>query len=105
MTDSCEACGWIAAVLAMLPIDALPLPATNHGAKNYTLPGTYASITVRVLQQCFYIKPVPKDRVILIYCDGGECELSHHVADVLKRFAYGPIFIYTGGWAEWTTKK
>lgn len=46
----------------------------------------------------------PRDRIILIYCDGGECELSHHVADVLKQFNYGPIFIYTGGWAEWKTK-
>lgn len=48
---------------------------------------------------------VPRDRVILIYCDGGECELSHHVADVLKQFGYGPVFIYTGGWAEWTSKR
>jgi len=48
---------------------------------------------------------VPRDRVVLIYCDGGECELSHHVADVLKQFGYGPIFIYTGGWAEWTSKR
>lgn len=47
---------------------------------------------------------VPRDRVILIYCDGGECELSHHIADVLKQFGYGPIFIFTGGWAEWKTK-
>jgi histidine triad (HIT) family protein len=47
----------------------------------------------------------PRDRVILIYCDGGECELSHHVADVLKQFGFGPIFIYTGGWAEWQTKR
>jgi len=45
---------------------------------------------------------VPRDRVVLIYCDGGECELSHHVADVLKNFGYGPVFIFTGGWAEWT---
>jgi histidine triad (HIT) family protein len=45
---------------------------------------------------------VPRDRVIMIYCDGGEeCELSHHVADVLKRFGYGPMFIYMGGWNEW----
>lgn len=50
------------------------------------------------------IMQTPRDRVILIYCDGGECELSHHVADVLKQFNYGPIFIYTGGWAEWKTK-
>lgn len=48
---------------------------------------------------------VPRDRVILIYCDGGECELSHHVADVLKQFGYGPVFIFTGGWAEWTSKR
>jgi len=46
---------------------------------------------------------VPRDRVILIYCDGGECELSHHIADVLKQFQYGPMYIFTGGWAEWST--
>ena len=50
-------------VLATLPIDALPVPLHNHGAKNYTLPGKYASITVRVTQQCFYIKLVPEDHV------------------------------------------
>lgn len=50
------------------------------------------------------LRSVPKDRVILIYCDGGECELSHHVAEILKNFGYGPMFIYTGGWAEWTSK-
>lgn len=51
------------------------------------------------------LSSVPRDRVILIYCDGGECELSHHVADVLKQFGYGPVFIFTGGWAEWTAKR
>ena len=48
---------------------------------------------------------VPTDKVILIYCDGGECELSHHVADALKQFGYGPICIFTGGWEEWTKSK
>jgi histidine triad (HIT) family protein len=47
---------------------------------------------------------IPKDRVIVIYCDGGHCELSHRVADVMSRFGYGPILIYTGGWAEWTAQ-
>jgi len=46
-----------------------------------------------------------RDRVILIYCDGGpECELSHHIADALKGFGYGPMFIYMGGWNEWNGK-
>ncbi len=48
---------------------------------------------------------IPRDRVILIYCDGGECELSHLVADVLKNFGFGPMFIYTGGWKEWQEKR
>lgn len=51
------------------------------------------------------LETVPRDRVILIYCDGGECELSHHVADVLVRFGFGPIFIFTGGWKEWSASK
>ncbi len=51
------------------------------------------------------LEMVPRDRIILIYCDGGdECELSHHVADVLKQFGYGPMFIYKGGWNEWILK-
>lgn len=48
---------------------------------------------------------LPRDKIVLIYCDGGECELSHRVADVLKNFGFGPIYIYKGGWAEWSTKK
>lgn len=47
---------------------------------------------------------IPKERVVVIYCDGGHCELSHRVADVMSRFGYGPILIYTGGWAEWSAK-
>lgn len=50
------------------------------------------------------LEDVPRDRVVLVYCDGGECELSHHVADVLKNFGYGPIFIFKGGWAEWQAR-
>lgn len=46
-----------------------------------------------------------RDKIIVIYCDGGDCELSHRVADVLKNFGFGPIYIYTGGWAEWSKKK
>ncbi len=46
----------------------------------------------------------PTDKPILIYCDGGECELSHHVAHVLKTLGYGPMYIFTGGWAEWSKR-
>lgn len=70
-----------------------------HGAQN--IDGA-ASESPEVIQK---LMMMPRDRIILIYCDGGECELSHHVADVLKNFKFGPVFIYTGGWAEWSKQK
>jgi len=48
---------------------------------------------------------VPRDKPILVYCDGGECELSHLVANTLTQFGYGPIYIFTGGWAEWSKRR
>lgn len=51
------------------------------------------------------LSSVPRDRVVVVYCDGGaECELSHHIADALKGFGYGPILIYMGGWNEWVQR-
>ena len=70
--------------------------AKGHVANAHNYYGAEAEAKIPEL-----LANVPHDRIILIYCDGGECELSHHVADVLKNFGYGPIFIFTGGWAEW----
>lgn len=48
---------------------------------------------------------VPQDKVIIIYCDGGHCELSHRVAEVFTRFGYPNVFVFLGGWAEWSAQK
>lgn len=45
---------------------------------------------------------VPSDKLIIVYCDGGICELSHKVADDLSRLGYKNILIYKGGWEEWS---
>lgn len=46
---------------------------------------------------------IPKDRQIVIYCDGGACEMSHDLADELKKnFGFTKIVIYQGGWEEWS---
>jgi rhodanese-related sulfurtransferase len=48
---------------------------------------------------------IPQDRIVVVYCDGGEeCELSHMVADILKNFGYQKVFIYKGGWEEWVKR-
>jgi len=48
---------------------------------------------------------IPQDKIVIIYCDGGHCELSHRVADVFLRFGYPNIFVFLGGWAEWSAQK
>lgn len=42
----------------------------------------------------------PVDKII-VYCGGGDCEASHHVADALRRdFGFSDVVIYENGWAE-----
>ncbi|MCX6155908.1 MAG: rhodanese-like domain-containing protein [Candidatus Kapabacteria bacterium] len=47
------------------------------------------------------VMSLPRDKNILIYCDGGACELSHDLAKILIDAHFSNIFIYTGGWEEW----
>jgi rhodanese-related sulfurtransferase len=59
------------------------------------------------LEQSEYIKKLlnlPDNKIIIVYCDGGTCELSHIVIEDLQKFGYKKIFIYEGGWEEWEKK-
>lgn len=48
---------------------------------------------------------LPADKRIVVYCGGGECELSHMISDQLtKQFKFTNVFIYLNGWKEWTEK-
>lgn len=44
-------------------------------------------------------------KVIITYCDGGNCDLSHKVVEDLNRFGFKRVLIYQGGWDEWLKKK
>ncbi len=48
------------------------------------------------------ILEIPLERRIVIYCDGGNCDASHKLAETMKTFGYDNVFIYTGGWEDWT---
>ena len=45
---------------------------------------------------------LPKNKRLVVYCYGGECELSHDLADDLAKFGFTKVVIYTGGWEEWS---
>jgi len=40
---------------------------------------------------------LPKDKTIIVYCDGGNCDASHMVGEMLNNFGYR-FFIFEGGW-------
>ncbi len=45
---------------------------------------------------------LPQGKPIVCYCDGGTCDLSHIVAKELISLGYERVFVYQGGWAEWS---
>lgn len=48
------------------------------------------------------IAGIPRDKLLVVYCDGGLCELSHELADELVTFGFKKVVVYTGGWEEWS---
>ncbi|MEO5929270.1 MAG: rhodanese-like domain-containing protein [Candidatus Kapaibacterium sp.] len=48
---------------------------------------------------------IPKDRLIVTYCGGGDaCELSHELADHLREIGFKKVVVYMGGIKDWTAK-
>ncbi len=47
---------------------------------------------------------LPRDQAIVVYCGGGNCDLSHELANNLSALGFKKVFVYTGGWDEWKTK-
>ncbi|MFP4367954.1 MAG: rhodanese-like domain-containing protein [Candidatus Kapaibacterium sp.] len=49
---------------------------------------------------------LPDNKTIVIYCDGGTCDSSHKLADlIMQARGFDKVFIYSGGWEEWIKKK
>lgn len=44
----------------------------------------------------------PKDRELVIYCSGFGCEDSAELAKMLMDKGYSYVFVYEGGWPEWS---
>ncbi|MBC8144606.1 MAG: rhodanese-like domain-containing protein [bacterium] len=43
-----------------------------------------------------------KDQLIVVYCGGGLCELSHELAKNIQLLGFTKVVVYTGGTGEWT---
>ena len=47
---------------------------------------------------------LPREQPVVVYCGGGNCDLSHELANNLFALGFKKVFVYTGGWEEWKTK-
>ena len=45
---------------------------------------------------------IPKNRLIVTYCDGAECNSSIELSVRLAKEGYTDVKIFFGGWREWT---
>ena len=48
---------------------------------------------------------LPKNKVLVVYCDESECNSSVELAAKLYEDGFGDIRIFFGGWREWTDNK
>jgi rhodanese-related sulfurtransferase len=84
-------------LLAVLDARAPDAYAEGH------LPGAL-NLSVENLDEAY--KPL-KDTLakmnrIIVYCDGGDCELSHDLAEALKSLGHKRVQLFAGGVAAWT---
>ncbi|HPI19595.1 MAG TPA: rhodanese-like domain-containing protein [Candidatus Kapabacteria bacterium] len=50
------------------------------------------------------LRNVPDGKTIIVYCEGGNCDLSHIVANDLMNLGYENVLLYLGGFEEWEKK-
>jgi len=50
------------------------------------------------------IGKIPKTQVLIVYCSGGDCDLSHRLARNLIARGFKKLLVYTGGWPEWVSE-
>jgi rhodanese-related sulfurtransferase len=46
---------------------------------------------------------VPKNRLLVVYCDGAECNSSIELSTTLAKEGYTDVKIFFGGWRDWSS--
>jgi rhodanese-related sulfurtransferase len=50
------------------------------------------------------LKDIPKDKILIVYCDGADCNSSIELALKLMELKFTNVKIFFGGWQEWKEK-
>jgi len=49
------------------------------------------------------LEQLSKEKPLVIYCAGTDCDLSHLLANLLFEQGYKQVYVFFGGWNEWLT--
>jgi len=44
----------------------------------------------------------PSNQILIVYCEGGDCQTSTAVAKLIREKGFQDIRIFSGGWANWS---
>ncbi len=48
---------------------------------------------------------LPREGVqLIVYCQGGMCDESHEVLDLLENLGFKDLYLFPGGWLDWKGK-
>jgi rhodanese-related sulfurtransferase len=72
--------------------------AAGHIPGSVNIPFENLNESVSALEQ------IPRDELLVIYCDGGDCHLSHDLAEYALASGWTRIAVYEDGWEEWSVE-
>jgi rhodanese-related sulfurtransferase len=49
------------------------------------------------------LEGIPKEKMLIVYCDGADCNSSVELAVKLMEWKFTNVKIFFGGWQEWKT--
>jgi rhodanese-related sulfurtransferase len=52
-----------------------------------------------------HVNKISKDRLLIVYCDGAECNSSIELSVKLMESGFTNVKIFFGGWQEWISAK
>jgi rhodanese-related sulfurtransferase len=84
-----------------LILDARPLVFFHRGH----VPGALNLARDNFARDYRRLSPILKaavDKLIIVYCSGGDCHDSRLVANALLTLGFGNVGVFTGGWEAWS---
>jgi rhodanese-related sulfurtransferase len=87
---------WRSGETVFLDSRAADLYGSGHVPRARSLPATEIGASVPP-----FVRELPKEMSLVLYCEGGDCQSSLALAKRLNDEGFRDIRVFSGGWEEW----